>query len=56
MPGHPTRIENLGLSDQGMETLHEHVQVTWPGESDFDAEVKRLLNEALDAPGSPTPD
>ena len=50
MPDHPTRLEDLGRSDQDMGALHEHLANSWPGESDFDAEVERFLNEALDSP------
>ena len=54
MPDHPTRLEDLGLSDQDMETLHEHLANTWPGESNFDLAIERFLNEALDSL-SPSP-
>jgi hypothetical protein len=50
MPDHPTRWQDLGLDDQDVEALHEHLANTWPGESDFDAGVERILNEALDSP------
>ena len=50
MPADPTRRQDLRLDDQDREALHEHLANTWPGESDFDLEVERFLNEALDAP------
>ena len=49
-PDCPTRLEDLGLSDQDREAPHEHLANTWPGESDFDLAVERFLIEALDSP------
>ena len=50
-PADPTRLQGLGLDDQDREALDGHVQATWPGEGDFDAEMERFPNEALDSQG-----
>jgi hypothetical protein len=43
MSNHPTPLQDLGLDDQDLGVLHEHVQATWSGETDFDLEVERFL-------------
>ena len=50
MPADPFRVLDLGLSDTDLQRFHEHLQATWPGESDFDREVEDAFGPNLDKP------